>query len=408
MALGMDLATSIIRTRRSGHEWVTNPHYRARINRLDSYYANRGWAEGSAFQRRMWSRTERRDIPPTYIGRYHTLEEPKVLRDSTAARAAPSPSRPMLAPEPSATKPRSDGLGVEDAHVGAIMDLCAQGELLVSAGTDGRARLWDMPSWALLGELRHDVPETRAVNSAEFVGSSRLLTACDDQRAYLWQLDRDNGVLRPPGDHSCLEVVSGHHWLVMAARASPTDPDLVATVGFDGGVRLWRIGVGPKRSLRDAGGENDPSFHSACWSADGRYLWAGDGVGRVTCWDIVTRAIAEECRMHAGAVTDCQCSPSGQMAFASSNEVLVRDNVTAQRTSWRVEGVDHIWRARWLDDEELVIVTSAGDVAWHTADGQRLAAAQTGREAWGLAVLAGGRVVVGTRDGALLAVDRPG
>lgn len=96
------------------------------------------------------------------------------------------------------------------------------------------------------------------------------------------------------------------------------------------------------------------------------------------------------------------------MAFASSNEVLVRDNVTAQRTSWRVEGVDHIWRARWLDDEELVIVTSAGDVAWHTADGQRLAAAQTGREAWGLAVLAGGRVVVGTRDGALLAVDRPG
>ena len=76
---GLDLATSIIRTRPSGHEWITNPHYRASINRLDSYYANRGWAEGSAFQRRMRSRTERRDIPPTYIGQYNTLEEPKVL-----------------------------------------------------------------------------------------------------------------------------------------------------------------------------------------------------------------------------------------------------------------------------------------------------------------------------------------
>jgi WD40 repeat protein len=296
---------------------------------------------------------------------------------------------------------------VENAHHGAIMELCAQGELLVSAGDDGRACFWNTSTWALLGEIRHDIPEVSAVNSAEFVGSSQLLTSCDDQRAYLWKLDRDGEGLQPPGDHSCVEVVPGHHWIVMAARASPTDPSLVATAGFDGGVRLWRIGAGPQRTLRDGGGGlDDLQFLSACWSANGRQLWTGNDEGGVICWDVETGTVVQQFRFRAGPVTDCQCSPSGRMAFVSHDEVAICDDETARRMSWQVEGVGRLWRARWLDDEKLVLSNSAGNLTWYGADGQRLVTAETGREAWALTTLSCGRVIVGTRDGALLAVEQ--
>ncbi len=77
----------------------------------------------------------------------------------------------------------------------SVARLSPDGQRIVTASTDGTARLWDSTtSEQILPELRHEA----AVNWAEFSPDGRLLaTASDDKTARLWDVITGNAVGQP-------------------------------------------------------------------------------------------------------------------------------------------------------------------------------------------------------------------
>ena len=166
-------------------------------------------------------------------------------------------------------------LAVLEGHTDGIhrVAFSTYGEWFATAGLDGSARIWDARTGALAAEL---VAEAGDVKSVDFSPDDRLaVTAHEDGTVRIWELDavfQDQAGSRP------LLVLSGHNSVVWDAAFSPAG-DSLATISFDGTVRLWDPATG-EEFLNLPEGNYGPDLD---FSPDGRQLAAtgGDGVVRV-------------------------------------------------------------------------------------------------------------------------------
>ena len=216
----------------------------------------------------------------------------------------------------------SHELSVGDVAIAAAPAAHLAGQhLVLTASLDHTARLWSLETGKPLAVLGHD----GAVTAGRFLADgSRLATfSIRDGTVRLWSVDpvtRLGFELRHPD----------HVWdLDMADAPEPLAPNgkalLLATAGFDGGVRVWRYERSAERpapvELRTLTGHS-ARVRQVRFDASGRLLASAayDGTARVE--DLVTE---QSCRLAAaeaadGAVYNALFGPEGRWLLTTSND----------------------------------------------------------------------------------------
>nr|MDQ3395680.1 hypothetical protein [Bacteroidota bacterium] len=119
-------------------------------------------------------------------------------------------------------------------------------------------------------------------HSLTFSNSGRYLAAGDEEGIVrVWDLN----------DNSLLSTVTGHNSLIRKIKFS-NDDSMLASSGFDGKVILWRMANlnDPPNIFND----HQEYVWSLSFTADGNYLIAGCGSGKIKIWPTQSYLLAEK------------------------------------------------------------------------------------------------------------------
>jgi WD40 repeat protein len=204
--------------------------------------------------------------------------------------------------------------------------LSADETRIVTAGSDGTARLWEAATSRPLGApMQHGGP----VRWVEFSPDDRsVATASDDGTARVWDAQTGAPISAP----------LRHDGPVTMVKFGPAP--LLATIGADGAARVWREGGealqlplgGPGRAL--------------AWSRDGRRLFTASDAG-LKGWDLEGRELFS----HDGAVQGLALSPDGtRLAGWAAKSVWLWDAATGAESAVKLEGAAGLLDAAWSPD----------------------------------------------------------
>jgi WD40 repeat protein len=220
------------------------------------------------------------------------------------------------------------------------------GRTIVTAGSDGRAMLWD----AAGGTLLHTLVHSGSLLSAVFSHDDRLLaTTGTDDRAKLWDTATGHLLLslaypapvlgaafNPDATRVVIygndraarvfDVTSGAQLLSLDHEGDLTsatysrDGNLIATTARDGTARLWNAADGTLVHTLQARG----NVLAAAFSPDGQWLATvgTDGVGRV--WSVAGGELQTLLAGYASAVDSVAWSPDGQLIITAGTDGTAR------------------------------------------------------------------------------------
>ncbi|MBK8905449.1 MAG: WD40 repeat domain-containing protein [Anaerolineaceae bacterium] len=212
------------------------------------------------------------------------------------------------------------------------------GQTILTASSDGTARLWDRQGNTLAILRGHD----GTVNSAVFDPDGQtILTAGDDGTARLW--DRQGNTLA---------ILRGHDGTVNSAVFDP-DGQTILTAG-DGTARLWDRQGNTLAILRG----HDGTVNSAVFSPDGQTILTADAWDSTAqLWDRQGNTLAV-LSGHAGWVRSAMFSPDGQTILTAACEDFNCLNGTAR-----------LWDRR---GNTLAVLSGRLDSAVFSPDGQTI------------------------------------
>ena len=136
------------------------------------------------------------------------------------------------------------------------------GTLLVSAGSDYSARIWEVPTMQIKAAL---VGHTDDVDMAAFSPDDQLIATC--------ALDRTLKIFDRTG--RCLKTMTGHTGNVLSVAWSSDGKSLISS-SVDGTVRQWDVLSGTQIHCTDEGSRTD----SFATTRDG-CIFSGDDRGRI-------------------------------------------------------------------------------------------------------------------------------
>ena len=229
-------------------------------------------------------------------------------------------------------------------HTGAVSSAAfsPDGALVVTAGADGTAQIWDVDSAARHGPpLRHGA----AVAAVAFSPNGRrVVTAGADGKALLWDVGTATQtlLLRGPaltdaafspdgklvvvartGGAQIVDVETAtrrgsalpHPGVVNAAAFSP-DGKLVVTASANGTARIWDVKTGAQRgqTLR-----HGTPVRDAVFSPDGKLVVTAGG-GTVRIWDVGTGAAPRRSLLHGAGVNSAAFSPDGKLLITAGDD----------------------------------------------------------------------------------------
>ncbi len=197
------------------------------------------------------------------------------------------------------------------------------GKILATAGSDGRARLWDVATHRPIGTpiIAVSNPSSDSVSGVAFSPDGRILaTAGSDGRARLWDVATQRQIGTP--------ITAGGG--VDAVAFSP-DGTILATAGSDGRARLWdvatqrQIGT-PITAVSDP---SNTSVSAVAFSPDGTILATADSDGIARLWDVATHRqigtpITAESNSTYGGVTVVAFSPDGTILATAGSDGTAR------------------------------------------------------------------------------------
>lgn len=173
---------------------------------------------------------------------------------------------------------------------------------VLSSGTDGSVRVWNVNDYEEVRILRGSVLEghTNGIMSAAFSrDGERALTASQDQTAKEWSL-REDRELRTYRE--------GHSLQPTSASFSPNGRTLY-TAAFDNTIREWSVETGAELSHWVGGGR----FAALALSPDGTRLLTGGLQNAAILWDLKTRQPIHQLDGHGNSVTAVGFSPDGRL-----------------------------------------------------------------------------------------------
>jgi WD40 repeat protein/TPR repeat protein len=190
------------------------------------------------------------------------------------------------------------------------------GTRLVTASTDGTARLWDSATGKTLAVLRgHDA----WVVSAAFSRDGKLLVTTSSEPEIV---ARGNVTARIWDAYTGqqLHVLRGHQGNVNAAVFSP-DGKLVLTASKDGTARLWSAGTGELLQVLEG---HEGILTAVAFSPDGTRMLTAGGDGTARIWDTATGELLRILAEHEDAIISASFSPDGKYVLTTSNDGTAR------------------------------------------------------------------------------------
>lgn len=207
-------------------------------------------------------------------------------------------------------------IAVRDDHDGNVTSLAlrADGKQLASADEDGMVILWNTETWLPEEQWRQE----SCVHGLSYAPQGNELATVGHQQLLVWQLHEGGRSAQPTAEyagafgsmvmpirfsrdgtqlysgHERVEAkirsrvqdtettLSGHAASIFALAVHP-DESRVATSSEDGTVRIWDARAGTEISVLVSGFSGYVT--TLAFSADGRYLVAGDYRGQITMWD---------------------------------------------------------------------------------------------------------------------------
>jgi hypothetical protein len=177
---------------------------------------------------------------------------------------------------------------------------------LFSVSWDTTARLWDFKTGNEIRIFTHALDVNGLAVSRD---GSKLLVACDDKNAYLWNVGTGAEIRRYPG----------HLNFVYAVAFSP-DGRHVATGGVDRIVRIFDVGSGQLVRAFDA---QSNSVTNVAFTNDSKFVFAS-GDNAIHLWDVATGKETRRFEGHAGLVPAMALSPDGKRLVTGGDDRVIR------------------------------------------------------------------------------------
>ncbi|MBI4560298.1 MAG: protein kinase [Candidatus Hydrogenedentes bacterium] len=256
-------------------------------------------------------------------------------------------------------------------HTDSVLDFIFSptGQQIVTAGQDGIANLWEVPSGKLLHTLRD---HTEAVTGAAFSADGmRVLTVSNDNTAKVWDVESGKQ----------WATLMGHHRELIRGRFSP-DGLRIITASADTTAKVWDAGRLPRPALHTFTGNTRPTL-CAVFSPDGRQIatvsekttphaWA------VTLWDTATGAELETLATNTNNISSLAFSPDGRQLLttaAHDSKARIWEVTSAKELHTLATHSDILNTCAYNRDGTRIVTASHDKTAklWDAATGRELA-----------------------------------
>jgi WD40 repeat protein len=312
--------------------------------------------------------------------------------------AAAAKSAPAVAPPVEEEAPRAEPLVSPDefkdwgellvlrGHAGPVCHAAfsPDGARIVTASTDGTARIWDSHTGQVMSTL---AGHSDALYWAEFSPDGRrVVTASADETGRVWDIENGKELWR----------LVGHTGLVRAATFTPDGRSVMTTSG-DGTLRTWNANTGQQlsksankaRSRKKKAGETgdakpqykaEPTrcvtcLSASCAASQSTFVTACAD-GRARKWGLGEGEFLLDFEGHEGAVLSACYDADAQRIITGSRDKTVRvwdaETATCLRT---LKGHADIVRSAVFRADGLVAATASRDQTirvWDTACGREL------------------------------------
>ena len=204
------------------------------------------------------------------------------------------------------------------------------GQWVVSGGTDGDIRVWNLMSQK---ELMRLVGHKDSIYTVAYSpDGSRIASASADETVMIWDVETGQQLM----------ILQGHDDEVESASFSP-DGRQIISASDDSTIKLWDAGTG--REIRTLRG-HDGWVYSAAFSPDGRKVVSASDDYTVRVWDPGVGTCLMVLRGHNDEVNCALFSNDGAHIVSGSDDgtIKVWDSLTGQEIKTIATGHDGPWR----------------------------------------------------------------
>ena len=238
------------------------------------------------------------------------------------------------------------------AHTSHVWGLAfsPKGNRFATYGSDGTSAVLEYPSGLFIGRAFGEVGDVAGV--AFTPDGAGLIGGGADGALRLWDVDKQKLTVTTPSGHSqpIVNIVSS------------LNGKLVASLGKDQQIRLWRFGS--KYPLKDVRYVAGRAAKGVAISADGRRLAAGDDTGAVEIWMLGTDRAPMLLAGHKNQVWAVAFSPKGTVVASGdrSGEVRLRNPVDGALLRTIAAHDTAVWSLAFSPDGSRLITTSDREV----------------------------------------------
>ncbi|MSP11830.1 MAG: hypothetical protein EXR62_02615 [Chloroflexi bacterium] len=233
------------------------------------------------------------------------------------------------------------------------------GKLVVTAGLDSTARIWEAQSGKIIATLNHN----DVVNEATFSPDGRFVaTASNDGFVRIWEMDTGKFITERPNSDVANSV------------AFSPDGKTVVMASFNGLASVWE--AASRNFIAELRGHTSWIF-SAAFSPDGKYVVTSSRDYTARVWDVASGKSSAELKGHTAPVTGAVFSPDGRLIVTASNDGTARlwDAGSGQSVAELRGHTGPVTRALFSPDGTLIATASTDSSAriWEISTGKYVA-----------------------------------